>query len=764
MHAVRSWITWAAVAIAALLTLSLAGLLVYAALLSANLSLPRSDEHPPLLIYGAPFVLSPGLHVADSGLLDRLQRLEYRQVTAAPRAAGEYRLTDDSLDIMLHAQDENRIPARPVRLMLVEGTVTEVLLLPDEQPVALVALEPVLLSGMRGGSKQVREWIPLDRMPPALIQSVLAVEDRRFFSHYGIDPVAIGRALWVNVTQGAVVQGGSTLTQQLAKNLFYSPQRTITRKLRESLAAVVLEFKYRKEEILESYLNEIYLGQAGTVSIYGVGEAAHRYFGKNLDELSIDEIALIVGLIKGPNTYSPVKNVEHATARRNVVLRRLRDQGLLEEAAWTRAVNHPVQVVLSQDAATDAPYFVDYLLREVEEGIGSGLPEGTRIYSTLDSRIQQLATQALQQGLAKLETSYPALQGAAPPLQGAAVVLDTKTGHVLAMVGGRSYRASQFNRAVQARRSAGSLFKPFVYLAAFEAAREEGSTGLTPATLLTDEPVTLESGSGPWSPQNYDRQFRGQVTVRTALEQSLNVPAVKVAHRTGVAPFIALMRRFGLTTPLADNLSVALGSSPVSLIEITSAYAGLANGGVVVRPMAVLNMVRETGETLWSSALDRRQATSPQGAYLVTSLLQGVVDRGTGWKARVWGVQGPVAGKTGTTDGYRDAWFVGYTPELAVGVWVGFDDERPIKLTGAQAALPIWSELAVRILPRDRADFEMPPEIIQREIDPKTGQLATSQCPEKSTEVFIAGTEPSVYCEVHGGGLWERLKHTFGFS
>jgi penicillin-binding protein 1B len=576
--------------------------------------------------------------------------------------------------------------------------------------------------------------------------------------------MAIARALWVNMAQGAVVQGGSTLTQQLAKNLYYSPQRTMTRKLRESVAAVVLEWKYRKEEILESYLNEIYLGQAGSVSIYGVGEAAHQYFGKTLDELSVDEVALIVGLIKGPNTYSPVRNVEHATARRNVVLRRLRDQGLLTEEAWTRAVNQPVQVALGQDVSPDAPYFVDYLLREVEEGTGTGIPEGTRIYSTLDSRAQQLATQALHEGLAKLETSYPALKAAEPPLQGAAVVLDTKTGHILAMVGGRNYRTSQFNRAVQAQRSAGSLIKPFVYLAAFEAARDQGEAGLTPATLLGDEPVTLESGSGPWSPQNYDRQFHGPVTVRTALEQSLNIPVVRVAHKIGVTPLIAMLRRFGITTPLADNLSVALGSSPVSLVDITSAYAGLANSGVVVRPVAVSNMVRETGETLWSPALDRRQAASPQGAYLVTSLLKGVVDRGTGAKARTLGVQGPVAGKTGTTDGYRDAWFVGYTSDIAIGVWVGFDDERPIKLTGSQAALPIWSELAARLIPLDQSDFEAPPEIVQREIDPKTGQLATSQCPERTPEVFIAGTEPTVYCEVHGGGLWERLKQTFGFS
>ena len=734
----------------------------YGAFLSTSLALPKSDEHPPLLIYGAPFFLTPGLHPVDSGLLDHLQRLEYKRVAAAPRAAGEYFTTKDSIEIFLHAQEEHRLPARSVRLILVNGIVTEVVSVSDGQPLSLISLEPVLISGMRSGSRQVREWIPLNRVPPILIKTLLTIEDRRFFSHFGVDPIAIGRAFWVNMTRGVLVQGGSTLTQQLAKNLFYSPKKTIGRKLRELMAAMALEFKYRKEEILESYVNEIYLGQAGPVSIYGVGEAAHRYYSKNLDELSIDEIALIVGLIKGPNAYSPVKNVEDATKRRNVVLRRLKEGGILTEDAVAQAMSRPVKVMLNQDVLTDAPYFVDHLLREIEQGIGMEIPDGARIYSTLDPRAQRIVAQVLQEGLAKLEKRYPALAGVEPPLQGAAVVLDVKTGHVLAMVGGRNYQLSQFNRAVQAHRSAGSLFKPFVYLAGFEAARDQGTTGLTPATLLVDEPVTLESGTGSWSPQNYDRQYRGPVTVRTALEQSLNVPAVRMAHRTGITALTSLLRAFGITTLLADDLSLALGSSSVSLLQITSAYAGLANGGVVIRPVALSNMVREGRETIWSPPLDRRQAATPQGAFLITSLLKGVMDRGTGAKARALGVRGPVAGKTGTTDGYRDAWFIGYTPDMAIGVWVGFDDERPIKLTGAQAALPIWSELAVRLIPRDPQDFEIPIGVVQRKIDPKSGQLATSQCPEKTVEFFITGTEPTVYCEVHGGGFWERMKQTFG--
>jgi 1A family penicillin-binding protein len=736
----------------------------YGAFLSTSLALPKSDEHPPLLIYGAPFFLMPGLHAAESGLLDHLQRLEYKPATAAPRVAGEYFATKDSIEIFLHAQEEARLPARSVRLKLADGLVTEVVSVSDGHPLSLVSLEPVLISGMRSGSRQVREWIPLDRVPPTLIKTLLTVEDRRFFSHFGVDPIAIARAFWIDMTRGALVQGGSTLTQQLAKNLYYSPKRTIGRKLQEVMAAMALEFKYRKEEILESYVNEIYLGQAGPVSIYGVGEAAHRYFSKNLEDLSIDEIALIVGLIKGPNAYSPVKNVEDATRRRNVVLRRLKDEGILAEDVAAQAMNRPVKVMLNQDVLTDAPYFVDHLLREIEQGRGLDIPDGARIYSTLDPRAQRIVAGALQEGLAKLEKSYPALAGVEPPLQGAAVVLDVKTGHVRAMVGGRNYQLSQFNRAVQAHRSAGSLFKPFVYLAGFEAARDHGTAGLTPATLLVDEPVTLESGTGSWSPQNYDRQYRGPVTVRTALEQSLNVPAVRTAHRTGITALTSLLHAFGITTPVADDLSLALGSSSVSLLQITSAYAGLANGGVVIHPVALSNMVGEEGETIWSPPLDRRQAASPQGTFLITSLLKGVVDHGTGAKARVLGVHGPVAGKTGTTDGYRDAWFIGYTPNMAIGVWVGFDDERPLKLTGAQAALPIWSELARRLIPRDSPDFEAPVGVVQRKIDPKSGQLATSQCPEKRVEFFIAGTEPTVYCEVHGGGLWERMKQTLGLS
>jgi penicillin-binding protein 1B len=392
------------------------------------------------------------------------------------------------------------------------------------------------------------------------------------------------------------------------------------------------------------------------------------------------------------------------------------------------------------------------------------LPEGLRIDSTLDPLVQQAAAEALENGLVRLDRAYPALKGPEQLLQGAVAVLEPSTGAILALVGGRDYRVSQFNRAVQAHRQAGSLIKPFVYLAAFEASRAGKQPYLTPASMIADEPVTFESENGTWSPQNYDRQFRGNVTVRSALEQSLNVPAVRVAKAVGTQPILEVIRQLGVTSPLTDDLSVALGSPAVSLLDMTSAYGAIANGGIWVRPTSVRATSGRDGTALWNAAPDRRQAVSPQSAYLVTSLMEGVIQRGTATKAKMLGLTGAIAGKTGTTDGYRDAWFAGYTSDLVIGVWVGFDDERAIRLTGAQAALPIWMDIAKRIIPEQAPPFPQPSGVIVRAIDPKTGQLATSQCPERVDEVFIEGTEPNVYCEIHGGGIWERLRHTFGFS
>jgi penicillin-binding protein 1B len=618
---------------------------------------------------------------------------------------------------------------------------------------------------MRGDSRQVREWLPLADIPARFVDMLLSIEDRRFYGHVGIDPVAVMRAIWTNFGRGTVVQGGSTITQQLAKNLFYSPHRTWTRKVKESVAAVVMETMYSKSEILESYLNEIYLGQVGSVSVYGVREAAHRYFGKRLDELAVEDMALLVGMIKGPNTYSPLKNLPLAKQRRDVVLGRLRDVGALSEAEWAQAVRMPVKAAPVQDTLTDAPFFVDYLLRQTEELAGAPLPDGVKVYTTLDPVLQRIASQALMSGLEKLEAAHPFLTEGSERVQASLVAIDPATGGILAMVGGRDYRVSQFNRAVQAKRQPGSLFKPIVYLAAFEARRDIGNgQPITPSSIVLDEPVTFDSGGATWAPQNYDRQFHGAVTVRKALEQSLNVPAVRLAHAVGLKRIRKVARDLGIRGQLEDNLSIALGSSAVSLLEMTSAFGALANGGLAIPPGSLQSVANAEGDPLWHTTPERRQAVSPQAAYLATSLMKGVVSRGTAAKAPLLGLRGVVAGKTGTTDGYRDAWFIGYTPDLVIGLWVGFDEERPLRLSGAQAALPIWVEVARQVIPAESRDFPVPQGIVRRDIDPQTGQLATSKCPERVAEVFIEGTEPSVFCEVHGSSLWERLKHTFGIS
>ena len=761
---VRRWLLRALVAVTGILLLVLGSALAYGLYLSASLALPAGDEHPPRLIYGAPFLLKPDLDVVSSHLIERLSRLGYQAVDTPVRAPGEFRVSPGQIDIHLHEFSDLHLRSMPARLLLEQGRVTRVLSIQTGDELFPAYLEPQLISGLRGASRQVREWVSYDDLSARFLDILLAIEDRRFFSHPGIDPIAVGRAVWTNVTKGTVIQGGSTITQQLAKNLFYSPQRTFGRKLKESIAALVLEAKYPKKAILESYANEIYLGQVGSVSIYGVGEAAHRYFGKRVDTLSLEEAALLVGMIKGPNTYSPLRNAALAKQRRDVVLGRLHEQGLINDEAWAQAIKTPVQVMPPQDTLADAPFFVDYLLRQVEEATGSPLPDGVRAYTTLDPVLQRLATQTLESELIKLETTYPALKGHPTPLQGALVAIDPKTGGILAMVGSRDYRTSQFNRAVQAKRQPGSLFKPLVYLAAMEARRElNGGQPVTAASSIVDEPVTFESATGRWTPQNYDHKFHGTVSLRTALEQSLNIPAVKIAQLVGTKRILSLAEKLGIRSPLADNLSIALGTSGVSLLEMTSAFGVLAHDGVSMTPTALQAVMTSEGDPAWHHTPARHQAVSPQAAYVMTSLLKGVVERGTAAKAKAMGLRGIVAGKTGTTDGYRDAWFIGYTPDVVVGAWVGFDDEDALHLTGAQAALPMWVEFVRQILPAAPRDFVMPPAVITRDIDPQSSQLATSKCPQRSAELFIEGTEPSVYCEVHGSGIWERVKRSFGF-
>ncbi|MGF1606159.1 MAG: transglycosylase domain-containing protein [Rhodothalassiaceae bacterium] len=509
------------------------------------------------------------------------------------------------------------------------------------------------------------DWLTYQEIPEILVLALLAVEDRRFFDHGGVDPRGVARAAVANLKAGAVREGGSTITQQLAKNLFLSPEQTLRRKLQEMLVAVWLERLFTKPELLELYLNRVYFG-AGT---YGVDAAARSYFGHSARRLSLAEAALLAGILKAPSSLAPTRNPEGAYERASTVLAAMVDAGVLTDAAAARA--RAVPAALSPDwLGGDVRYFTDWVVRNVRALVAER-DEPLIVYTTLDSGMQAAAERALSQGLRREGVDRQVSQGA--------IVAMSPDGAVKAMVGGADYGQSQFNRAVQAKRQTGSAFKPLVFLAALE-------HGLAPGTQLDDAPITVDG----WQPQNFSRAYRGPVTMAEALRDSLNTPAVRLQERIGRDTAVTVAKKLGIASPLAPHRSLVLGSEEVSLVELTGAYAGIANSGLAVAPYAVLEIHSLSGELLYrrTPAPDDR-AVSRASAGALTTMLQAVVAEGTGKVARI---DRPAAGKTGTSQDYRDALFVGFTADLVAGVWVGNDDNAPMKgVTGGGLPARIWS-------------------------------------------------------------------------
>jgi penicillin-binding protein 1A len=554
-----------------------------------------------------------------------------------------------------------------------------------------------------------RIFVPLQQIPKTLRNAMIAIEDARFYSHFGVDLRGIGRAAYANFRHGRVVEGGSTITQQLAKVLFLTPDRRFSRKVKEALLAIELEKRYSKDRLLELYLNQIYLGH-GT---YGVEAAARLYFGKSVQELALPEVALLAALPRSPGSYSPFEHPEPAQKRRAVVLARMVEHGYIAEADARRANRAPLGLVAPERRRGSGQYFLEYLQQSLEARFGSDLlyKGGLSVYTTLSPVLQRTAEQALRDGLqAVAQRQAPRVAarggkapGAAPaaPPEGAVVVMEAATGYVKALVGGSDFARSEFNRAINARRQPGSAFKPFVYLAALEAGRR-------PDDLVDDSPVRYARGPGkPWEPENYDGKFRGIITLQQALEESVNVPTVKLLETVGVERVIDAARRLGIQSPLPTDLTLALGSGDVTLAELTAAYAALANGGVRMEPTAVRHVTDSQGRLVEENIPQGREAVSPAVAATLTQMLRGVVERGTGTTARVLGR--PLAGKTGTTNDFSNAWFLGYAPGLAAGVWVGHDRVRSLghDETGARAALPIWIAVMREAL-RDRPVEDFP--------------------------------------------------------
>jgi penicillin-binding protein 1B len=595
-------------------------------------------------------------------------------------------------------------------------------------PVSYVDLDGRELTSFESDGGRIQVWIPLDHMPPAVPAAVIAAEDRRFMRHHGVDLLAVARAALTNAREASVVRGASTITQQLARGLFLSRERTWWRKAREIAIALVLELRYSKPQILEAYLNTVYLGQERGAAVQGVGAGARHLFGKSLESLRLDEIALLAASIRAPNRIF----AESATlirSRRDRVLEAMVKDGAASEADAQTAMKQPTRP--AQKATAPAPWFMELVRGEVARRGGEALG-GVTLVTSLDRRLQETAEVAVRDRLAQVERARRL-----PPnsLQAAVVAIEPMSGQIRVMVGGRRFAQSEFNRATRAHRQPGSLFKPLVYLAAFEARARD----LTPSTLVEDEPIVIPARGGDWSPHNIDGQFHGPVTIRRALEQSLNVPAALVAQGVGLGYVTRVAHAAGISSNLAAVPSLALGTSEVTLLEMTTAFATIANGGLRVWPTTL----GSAGAVALKPLPEPKRVVSAESAFIVTHLMRGVMRRGTGGSSARWGLQEVTAGKTGTTDGLRDAWFIGFTPDLVVGVWVGADDAHSIGLAGSDIALPIWADVMVKAIRRGApTPFTPPPGIVMTPVDSVTGRRACGD-EERISEAFRAGSEPA---------------------
>ncbi len=710
----------------------------------------------PARVFGRPLELYVGLPLGRAAFVKELDRLRYRAEAGASRA-GTYEAgpTEVRVQTRPFAFWDGEEPARDLGVAFGPGGVREVRDLATGAPLALARLEPSLVGSIYPTHGEDRVLVRLGDVPPLLVDALLAVEDRGFYRHWGIDPLALLRALWVNLRARALVQGGSTLTQQLVKNYFLTAERTLARKASEAAVAVILEFRYEKREILEAYLNEVYLGQQGDRAIHGVGMGSQFYFNRPAAELELPQVALLVGMLRGPSAYDPRRNPDRARERRNRVLEILARQGVVTPAEAARAAQEPLGVApVPRHAANPHPAFLDLVRRQLrehyrEEDLQS---EGLRLFTTLDPRFQEAAEEALAGELRRIEQHRG--PKAAGTLEGAVVVLKPDTGEVLALVGGRQPGFRGFNRALDAARPIGSLVKPAVYLAALA---EPGRTTL--ATLLDDEPLEVTGQDGKvWAPGNYDGEAHGRVTAYTALARSYNLATAQLGLELGLPRVMATLRDLGVTRPLRPFPSLLLGALELSPLEAAQLYQTLASGGFRAPPRAILEVTTADLRPVRRYPLTVEQATDPRATFLVTAGLQGVVRDGTARALLPLGAgELGAAGKTGTTDELRDSWFAGYVGDWVGVVWVGRDDNQPAGLTGATGALPVWGEVLRRVGGRRLAP-PSPPGVEWVWVDPATGQAAEAEAPGAVALPFAEGSAPARPADqAEPGDLREQL-------
>jgi penicillin-binding protein 1B len=692
----------------------------------------------PARIYARPLELHAGLKVPPAEIVDELRDAGYREGRQETGDGWFYR-SGDELEIAVRPFVfwDGPQPARRLHVQF-DGKAVESVKDADGKALSLARLEPLPIGGIYPANNEDRVLVRLSEVPKPLIDTLVATEDRNFYTHHGFDLRGIARAAW-STLRGSGMQGGSTLTQQLVKNFFLTPERTLSRKATELVMSVLLEAHYDKDEILETYLNEIYLGQDRDRAIHGVGLASLHYFGKTVDHLTLAESALLVGMVKGPAVYDPYRHAQRALERRNLVLRETRERGAITMEEYASARAAPLGVNARNAMGTSPhPAFLELVHRQLRREYDENdlRSEGLRIFTTLDPRVQGAAERTLAKRLAQYDRDK---RFGTPGLEGAVVVTDSQTGEVEALVGGRDVRYRGFNRALDAARPVGSLLKPAIYLTALSE-----PSRYTLVTPIDDGPFVWKSTGAPdWEPANYDKKFHGMVPLRTALANSYNAATARLGTEIGLDKVLGTIKRLGIEREMKPYASTLLGAVDLSPFEVAQMYQTIASGGFRTPLRAIREVTTQDGKPLRRFAIAVEPAFPPEPMYLITAAMQGVVREGTGAGLKNWVPSDTaVAGKTGTTDEQRDAWFAGFTGDRLAVVWIGYDDNRAAHLSGAATALPVWGEMVAGLGPEPLA-LPKPEGIEQVLIDPATGLRADAGCTGATELPFVQGSAPA---------------------
>ncbi|HKD09322.1 MAG TPA: PBP1A family penicillin-binding protein [Bryobacteraceae bacterium] len=710
-------------------------------------------------IYSAPSSVAIGDETSPVDLAAALRRAGYNENRKNP--IGYYTLRPDSIDIF--PGSDSYFDQEAAAVKFAKNKISRIISLNDNSDRPMYELEPQLITNLYDRKREKQRVVHYEDIPPVLRNAILSAEDKRFFQHSGFDPIGIMRSAWVDLKRGRNEQGASTLTMQLARNMFLTLDRNWRRKAAEILITIQLEQKLSKEQIFELYCNQIDLGYRGSFEIRGFGEASQAYFGKDLRSLSLPEAATLAGIARGASYYNPYRHADRVRQRRDWILGMMRQNGYITDREYGVATETPLTVINGASESSDAPYFVDLLNDDLEKRFPGYdfQAHSDKIYTTLDLNLQRAANEAVAIGMkqvddiARKQKRFKNAPFVEP--QCALIALNPHTGEVKALIGGRNYGASQLNR-ILAERQPGSIFKPFVYAAALNTAVAGGTTTLTPASIVVDEPTTFTFDGQDYEPQNFEHEFYGPVTLRRAMAKSMNVATIKVAEMVGYSTVVSLAHRAGISEDVKATPAMAIGSYVATPLEMAGAYTIFANKGVRVQP-TLLSLVKEpNGKVLLDQKPQTKSVLDQRVTYLMVSMLEEVMRTGTAAGVRSRGFVVPAAGKTGTS---HDGWFAGFTSDLLCIVWVGYDDYSELNIEGAKSALPVWTEFmkrAIQLRPYSNAkEFTAPDGVVTLTIDPQSGLPATANCPDRKPEVFIAGTEPVGFCPLHGGAGSQTL-------